>query len=100
MSPLNLISVSSLLPLVADICGTLKQKNMRFFSLTFDKVILRFFLMMALIIGGIFAGQPMVALLGLPLFLSAMLGISFMPVPKETAIKTMTEDQRTTIQAA
>lgn len=52
---------------------------MRFFACTFDKVLIRFFLMMAAVIGGMFAGQPLIALLALPLFLSAILGVSFMP---------------------
>ena len=55
---------------------------MRFFTLTFDKAVIRFFLMMVLIIGGMFTGQPLITLLGLPLFLSVLLGISFMPEQK------------------
>ncbi|MFK8164031.1 MAG: hypothetical protein AB8H12_16420 [Lewinella sp.] len=73
---------------------------MRFFALTFDKVLIRFFLMMVLIVGGMFAGQPLVALLGLPLFLSAILGISFMPETKETAVMTMKKPMAVTKQAA
>lgn len=56
---------------------------MRFFACTFDKVLIRFFLMMACVIGGLFAGQPLVAVLALPLFLSAILGVSFLPLPGE-----------------
>ncbi len=70
---------------------------MRFFALTFDKVLIRFFLMMACVIGGMFAGQPLIAILALPLFLSAVLGISFMPEAqptKEAAINTMEAKQR------
>ena len=52
---------------------------MRFFALSFDKVILRFFLMMGCVIVGLFSGQPLLALLALPLFLSALLGVSFLP---------------------
>lgn len=55
---------------------------MRFFALTFDKVLLRFFLMMTCVIGGLFAGQPLIAILALPIFLSALLGISFLPAPQ------------------
>lgn len=73
---------------------------MRFFSLTFDKVVIRFFLMMALIIGGMFAGQPLIALLALPVFLSALLGVSFMPEQKATSIKTMNEGKTQAKQAA
>lgn len=60
-------------------------KHMRCFACTFDKVLLRFFLMMACVIGGLFAGQPLIAILALPLFLSAILGISFLPEEKTSA---------------
>jgi hypothetical protein len=100
MSSSSLISVSPMPLVAADICNTQKQKDMRFFSLTFDKVVIRFFLMMALIIGGMFAGQPLIALLALPLFLSALLGVSFMPKQKETSVKTISEGKVTTKQAA
>lgn len=52
---------------------------MRFFALSFDKVVLRFFLMMTCVIVGLFTGQALLALVALPLFLSALLGVSFMP---------------------
>lgn len=52
---------------------------MRFFACTFDSVLIRFFLMMACVIGGLFIGQPLVVFLALPLFLSALLGVSFLP---------------------
>lgn len=58
---------------------------MRFFALSVDKVILRFFLMMACVIGGLFVGQPLIAILALPLFLSAVLGVSFLPAPQQAA---------------
>ncbi|MBC6995740.1 hypothetical protein QWY85_18005 [Neolewinella lacunae] len=54
---------------------------MRFFACSFDSVLIRFFLMMACVIGGLFIGQPLVAILALPLFLSAVLGVSFLPEP-------------------
>ncbi len=61
---------------------------MRFFALTFDKVLLRFFLMMTCVIVGLFVGQPLLALLALPIFLSAILGVSFIPeAKKETGTK-------------
>jgi len=89
-----------MLLLVPEICGTTKQKDMRFFALTFDKVLIRFYLMMLLIIGGMFAGQPLIAVFALPLFLSAILGVSFMPEEKETAIMKMNNDKALTKQAA
>ena len=58
---------------------------MRFFALTFDKVLLRFFLMMTCVIVGLFVGQPLIALLALPIFLSAILGVSFIPEAKKEA---------------
>jgi hypothetical protein len=86
--------------LVTEICDTTKHKDMRFFALTFDKVLIRFYIMMLLIIGGMFAGQPLVAVLALPLFLSAMLGVSFMPEAKETTVMTMNNEKEMTKQAA
>ena len=48
---------------------------MEFFSIGIATVILRFFLMMAVIIVGVFSGQWWMAALGLPIFLSIMLGV-------------------------
>lgn len=50
---------------------------MKFFNINFATVMVRFFLMMAVVIGGLFAGQGWLAVLALPIFLSVMLGISF-----------------------
>ncbi|MEL6657085.1 MAG: hypothetical protein AAFY48_12140 [Bacteroidota bacterium] len=50
---------------------------MEFFSINIATVIIRFFLMMAVIIIGVFSGQWWLTVLGLPIFLSVMLGISF-----------------------
>lgn len=50
---------------------------MQFFTLSFDKIVLRYFLMMGVVIASVFAGQPLFAILALPIFLSAVLGISF-----------------------
>lgn len=58
---------------------------MRCFACTFDKVLIRFFLMMASVIVGLFSGQLLLAILALPLFLSAVLGISFLPEPEKVA---------------
>lgn len=69
----------------SEICGVTKHKDMRFFALSFDKVLLRFFLMMGCVIVGLFTGQALLAVLALPLFLSAILGVSFMPEDKEEA---------------
>jgi hypothetical protein len=50
---------------------------MKPFNLRFDILLIRFYLMMAVIIASIFIGLPYLAFLGLPIFLSAMMGISF-----------------------
>lgn len=76
--------------LLPEICGTTKQKDMRFFALSFNKVILRFFLMMGCVIVGLFTGQALLAVLALPLFLSAIMGVSFMPEGKEAAEESST----------
>ncbi|MEN0048723.1 MAG: hypothetical protein AAF806_16800 [Bacteroidota bacterium] len=47
--------------------------KIEYFEATWDTVLIRFFLMMAVIIGGVFAGQYWLAALGLPLFLSALM---------------------------
>lgn len=80
-----MIWISGSVALYAQLCGTTKRKQMRFFALTFDKVLLRFFLMMTCVIVGLFAGQPLLALLALPIFLSAVLGVSFIPEGKQKA---------------
>ena len=51
--------------------------KMNMFSLGIGAVVVRFFLMMAVIIVGVFAGMPWLTFLGLPIFLSALLGVSF-----------------------
>lgn len=52
---------------------------MRFFALSFEYMLIRYFLMMACVIGGLFVGQPLITFLALPVFLSAILGVSFRP---------------------
>lgn len=49
---------------------------MQSFELSFSGVMLRFFLMMGVIILAGFTGQWWLAFLGLPIFLSTLLGIS------------------------
>ena len=46
------------------------------FSLSIGGVVVRFFLMMAIIIVGVFTGMPWLTVLGLPIFLSALMGVS------------------------
>lgn len=59
--------------------------KMNMFSLGIGEVVVRFFLMMAVIIVGVFAGMPWLTLLGLPIFLSALLGVSFSSPAKAEA---------------
>ena len=46
------------------------------FSLSIGGVVIRFFLMMAVIIAGVFTGMHWLTILGLPIFLSALMGVS------------------------
>ena len=48
---------------------------MKAFNLSFATVLMRFYLMMGIIIGSLFIGQPLLAFLALPVFLSAILGV-------------------------
>jgi hypothetical protein len=50
---------------------------MKISSASFDIVILRFYLMMIIVIGSFFAGYPIFAILAVPVFLSALAGVSF-----------------------
>ena len=59
---------------------------MRFYAITFDKVVIRFYLMMAAVLVGMFSGYYAIAFLALPLFLSAILGVSFKSEPKEKQV--------------
>lgn len=60
---------------------------MRFYALPIHQLVLRFYLMMGIILLAGFSGYFLLGLLALPVFLSAMLGISFhlRPRPSEVA---------------
>lgn len=63
---------------------------MKAFETSFENVLYRFGLMMAVIFIGLVAGIPLLAFLGLPIFLSAILGLKLRRVParkKEQEIK-------------
>jgi len=49
--------------------------TIKMLNLGWQATLLRYFLMMACVIGGVLSGFWIIALLGLPLFLSAILGI-------------------------
>ena len=103
MSPAPLIHDIEKASSLPEICNTIKYKDMRFFALSFDKVILRFGLMMACVIIGLFSGQPLIAILALPIFLSATMGVSFMPEKKEdnkSVVVGLTDNERGKRKAA
>jgi len=50
---------------------------MKITSASFDTVIQRFYLMMTIVIASFFAGYPIFAILAVPVFLSALAGVSF-----------------------
>jgi len=59
---------------------------MTFFTASFETVILRFALMMATVIGSFVAGVPLLAILALPIFLSAMTAVTIVKAqPKRKA---------------
>jgi ABC-type xylose transport system permease subunit len=58
-------------------CAQPKLSFMRYFAIGIDGLFIRFILMMACVIIGGFIGQFWIAGFALPIFLSAMLGISF-----------------------
>ncbi len=56
---------------------------MTFFTASFETVLIRYFLMMALIIVSFSVGYPLFALLSLPVFISALSGLSINYNPGE-----------------
>ena len=54
---------------------------MKLFALPFDKLIIRFYLLMAVVIVPFFIGIPALAILALPVFLTSILGVE---IKKET----------------
>ncbi len=70
---------------------------MEFFSIGIATIILRFFLMMAVIIVGVFTGQVWLTVLGLPIFLSIMLGVGLKRESKEVQTSVARQlDQKST----
>lgn len=67
---------------------------MEFFSIGIATVILRFFLMMAVIIAGVFSGQWWLTVLGLPIFLSIMLGLGIKKTPAKVEVGVAREMKR------
>ena len=67
---------------------------MEFFSIGIATVILGFFLMMAVIIAGVFSGQWWLTVLGLPIFLSIMLGLGIKKTPAKAEVGVAREMKR------
>jgi hypothetical protein len=58
-----------------------KSIAMKFLNISLTTLMLRYYLMMAVVIVAFFAGIPWLAFLALPIFLSALLGIEFKHSP-------------------
>lgn len=67
---------------------------MRFFDINLITVMVRFYLMMAAVIVGLFTGLNWLAFLALPIFLSIMLGVTFR---KESKRKTSNNTVKTSL---
>jgi len=58
------------------------MKNINLYQASFTTVILRFYLMMAVVTIGVYAGLWWITFLGFPIFLTAMLGVAVEPTKK------------------
>ncbi|MEM9547777.1 MAG: hypothetical protein AAGA77_17475 [Bacteroidota bacterium] len=65
---------------------------MTFFSASFQTVLLRYFLMMAVIIVAFTAGYPMLAVLAFPIFISAFTAVSFTSKTSQAKQEKMRKD--------
>lgn len=63
------------------------MNNLKAFDLNIGNVMMRFYLMMAVVIAAGFSGYWLVALLALPIFLSTIMGISFTKNNKKMSSK-------------
>lgn len=64
---------------------------MKLFNLSFSTIIIRFYLMMAIVIGAMFAGVPLLALLAFPVFFITLVGVQFKSLPWSASRKTAPE---------
>lgn len=64
---------------------------MTFYTASFETVVLRFAFMMAAVMIPFFIGMPILAIISLPIFLSAMTAVSFFPPKKNARILAITE---------
>ena len=63
---------------------------MTFFTAPFDTVVLRFGLMMVTVIAPFILGIPIIAIIALPIFLSAVTAVTFFPPKTKTKILAIT----------
>ena len=62
---------------------------MKLFNASFTTIVLRFYLLMAVVIGAVLSGYTLVSILALPIFLSALLGPAFkLPKLSKGAVRT------------
>ncbi|MCP9234587.1 hypothetical protein [Lewinella sp. JB7] len=55
---------------------------MRFYAISIDQIVIRFYLMMAFVLIGEFSGLHFITAIAFPIFLSAILGIRYEPISK------------------
>jgi hypothetical protein len=67
---------------------------MTFFSASFETVLLRYFLMMAVIVASFMIGYPVLAILSFPLFISAFTAVSFKKVKAKTNQQSLSKDAK------
>ncbi len=67
---------------------------MTFFSASFETVLLRYFLMMAVIIAAFAVGYPILAVLSFPLFIAAFTAVSFKSKNSQTNQKKLSKDAK------
>lgn len=72
---------------------------MTLYTASFETVILRFALMMATVLVAFLINLPFLALLALPIFLSAMMAISFFPKTSNVKILAITNNGESNIAA-
>ena len=73
---------------------------MKPFGVSFATIVIRFYLMMAVVIVSVFSGMYWLTVLALPVFLSAMLGVRLFNSPKKETQATVANKGSKSIQQA
>ena len=73
---------------------------MKFFEASIGTIVVRFFLIMAIVIVAGFLGQWWLSLIALPVLIGAMLGISFKSSSKKAAKRSVVLDPQEKSEAA